>query len=142
MKLKSLNYLLLASASLFGANAMAEGPGNVFPWDRPGYVEPTGATVSRDEVVAQTRSAMAAGQIANGERVSPQDSAAPAVQVAGKTRAQVAAEAREAMRLGLIVNGERALPVATPEQDALIIAAGLKARGETSVAGRAQVGSE
>jgi hypothetical protein len=140
--MKSLNYIVLASASLLGTAAMAEGPGNVFPWDRPGYVEPAGSTVSRAEVVAQTREAMAAGQIVNGERVSPQESAQPVTMIATKTRAQVAAEAREAMRLGLIANGEQPLPASTPEQEAMIAAAGLEARGDTAVAGRAQGGGE
>jgi hypothetical protein len=140
--MKSLNYIVLASASLLGTAAMAEGPGNVFPWDRPGYVQPAASNVSRAEVVAQAREAMAAGQIVNGERIAPQESAQPASMIATKTRVQVAAEAREAMRLGLIANGEQPSRLSTPEQEAMITAAGLQARGDTAVAGRVQGGGE
>jgi hypothetical protein len=140
--MKSLNYIVLASASLLGTSAMAEGPGNIFPWDRPGYVEPVGNTVSRAEVVAQAREAMAKGQIVSGERMSSQENTQPATMIALKTRAQVAAEAREAMRLGLIAKGEQALPVSTREQEAMIASAGLEARGDTAVAGRVQGGGE
>jgi Domain of unknown function (DUF4148) len=140
--MKSLNVLLLASASLLGSAAMAEGPGNVFPWDKPGYVEPTGATVSRADVVAQTRSAMAAGEIVNGELSQGQLMAAQETQLSGKTRVQVVAETREAMRMGLIVNGERAAPVPTAEQDAMIVAAGLQARSNAALASKSQTVSE
>lgn len=132
--MKSLKLIALVSASLLGSAAMAEGPGNVFPWDKPGYVEPAGASVSRAEVVAQARAAMAAGEIVSGERSPAQIDTANNADVAGKTRTQVVAETREAMRLGLIVNGERSAPLPTAAQEAMIAEAGVQARGNSELA--------
>ncbi|MGL4573436.1 MAG: hypothetical protein ACRCV9_01455 [Burkholderiaceae bacterium] len=132
--MKASKLIVLVSASLLGSVAMAEGPGNVFPWDKPGYVEPTGASVSRAEVVAQARTAMTAGEIVSGERAPVQLNAQSDTNLAGKTRTQVAAEAREAMRLGLIVSGERSTPVPTAAQESMIAEAGLQARGASALA--------
>lgn len=132
--MKSLKLIVLASASLLGSAAMAEGPGNVFAWDKPGYVEPVGAPVSRAEVVAQARAAMNAGEIVSGERSPAQFDPANNANLAGKTRTQVVAETREAMRLGLIVAGERSAPVPTAAQESMIAEAGLQARGASALA--------
>lgn len=84
---------------------------------------PTASTssLSRATVLAEARTAQAAGLIAHGEVLPVQ-----AERGVGKTRDQVRAEYSEARRLGLVGTGE-ILPIATPEQAEQIRMAGVRA---------------
>jgi hypothetical protein len=82
-------------------------------------------SLTRAEVVAQTRAAAEAGLIARND-ADLQRIAAMSFQPY-KSRAQVTAEAIEARRLGLVVHGELPLPQATPAQLESIRLAGERA---------------
>jgi hypothetical protein len=84
-----------------------------------------------DEAERMVAAAGPAGVDAKADR---KDAEQPPV---AKTRAQVVAELHEAIRLGVVgVDGEGDVRQATPQQEALIVAAGLRTVQPTSVASK------
>ena len=79
------------------------------------------STVSRDDVNAQTSAAQHEGSLGFHEASPAPDGDA------ALTRTQVRAETREAQRLGLLGSNEAEVPIATPAEQASIVAAGLRA---------------
>jgi hypothetical protein len=89
------------------------------------------SSVSRDDVRTGLNTARHEGSLGFHE-ASP----APEAAGTGVTRSQVKAELREAQRLGLVDSNEAEVPIATPDEQASIVAAGLRADSETGLANR------
>lgn len=110
----------------------ARAAGEIQPWNDEVY--PPRATtarssVTRAQVQAELDAARASGELARLQRETYVPEAAAGTGQA-KTRAQVRAETAEARRLGLLRGSGDGVPlIATPQQNAQIEAAGLRARG-------------
>jgi hypothetical protein len=84
------------------------------------------SSASRDTVKADLSTAQHNGSTGFQE-ASPAPEAATDL-----TRSQVKAETREAQRLGLLGANEAEVPIATPAEQASILAAGLRASSDTN----------
>jgi hypothetical protein len=119
----TMNAKTLIASALFVAFA---GAGSAFAQEATQDFQPSSllSTKSRAEVHAEFLAAKRAGTLQTHNYAEA--SAAPAA-ASTLTRAQVIAEAREALRLGATDANEAEIRVATPAQQQLIRAAGLRA---------------
>jgi hypothetical protein len=122
----TLRLFAVASIALLGTAHAAEADLD-YPWHNAPFVQKSGTT--RADVSAVARIARMNHGLDVGEA-----GLMPTPFVATKTRTQVVAELRAAQRLGLVGHGEAGAPSATPEQLRMIAGAGLRARGDTTVA--------
>lgn len=122
------NLILATSLALSMSAALAD-PGDIHINDWPG--------ASSSPAQAQIVSAFAGGAV-RGVSSSADGDYPGAFSSAPCSRDQVVGELREAQRLGLTSGGEGDVPVATVEQEQLIVAAGKKAAESLMVARPAQ----
>lgn len=124
LKTKVLVAVPLAALSM-AAYAEARDPSCVFSERN----KPAQSAVTHAQVRSELAAALARGEIPTGE-AGPVFFDSPST----RTRAEVIAELKEAIRLGVVGGGEAGAPIATPEQQARIAAAGCAATKEYAAA--------